>query len=252
VSDLRGVNARLREMVALMAEQATARDNLVGLQADQLAAQKALIDSQDTQISNQDTQIGNQGRLIEGLTAELEQVRGLVEALEAELAKLRAQVGKDSTTSSVPPSQDSIEAKARQKAERRDTSQRERSADRRPGGQPGRRGSGLEPTRDPGRTERAAAPVVCPCGQQLSAEDEVGSAWAQVWDIAPVQLEKVHWVLPRYRCGCCAKTSTAVVPFASPGAVVYGPNVNAAAVLLASQWSVPDLVDTQLSGLMLR
>lgn len=208
-----------------MAEQATARDNLVGLQADQLAAQKALI--------------GNQGRLIDGLTAELEQVRGLVEALEAELAKLRAQVSKDSTNSSVPPSQDSIEAKARQKAERRDTSQRERSADRKPGGQPGRQGSGLEPTRDPGRTERAAAPVACPCGRELSAVDEVGSAWAQVWDIAPVQLEKVHWVLPRYRCGCCAKTSTAVVAFASPGAVVYGPNVNAAAVLLASQGNVP-------------
>jgi transposase len=212
-------------MVTLMAEQATARDNLVGLQADQLAAQKALI--------------GNQGRLIDGLTAELEQVRGLVEALEAELAKLRAQVGKDSTNSSVPPSQDSIEAKARQKAERRDTSQRERSADRKPGGQPGRQGSGLEPTRDPGRTERAAAPVACPCGRELSAVEEVGSTWAQVWDIAPVQLEKVHWVLPRYRCGCCAKTSTAVVPFASPGAVVYGPNVNAAAVLLASQGNVP-------------
>lgn len=97
----------------------------------------------------------------------------------------------------------------------------------------------MPPVQDPDRSERAAAPVACPCGQGLSAADEVGSAWAQVWDIAPVELEKVHWVLPRRRCGCCAKTSTAVVPSAQPGAVVYGPNVNAAAVLLASQGNVP-------------
>jgi transposase len=225
VSDPREVNARLRELVAQLAEQGTARDNMIRLQADQLAGQKELI--------------GTQRQLIDGLTAELEQVSRVVESLEAELVKLRAQVGKDSTNSSVPPSQDSIEAKAKRRAERRDTSQRERSAERRPGGQPGHQGSGLEPTRDPDRTERAAAPVLCPCGQGLSDVDGVDSAWAQVWDIPPVALEKVHWVLPRRRCGCCGKTSTAVVPFAQPGAVVYGPNVNRAAVLMAALLGAP-------------
>jgi hypothetical protein len=68
---------------------------------------------------------------------------------------------------------------------------------------------------------------------------EVRSAWAQIWDIPPVALEKVHWVLPRRRCRCCAKTTTAVVAFAVPYAVAYGPNTNAAAVLLASQGNVP-------------
>jgi hypothetical protein len=81
--------------------------------------------------------------------------------------------------------------------------------------------------------------VACPCGQGLSDADEVATTWAQVWDIPAVQLERVHWVLPRRRCGCCGKTSTATVAFAAPGAVTYGPNVNAAAVLLASQGNVP-------------
>ncbi|MGH3810532.1 MAG: hypothetical protein ACRDRU_28725 [Pseudonocardiaceae bacterium] len=29
--------------------------------------------------------------------------------------------------------------------------------------------------------------------------------WAQVWDLPPITLEKVHYLLPRRRCGCCRK-----------------------------------------------
>jgi transposase len=68
---------------------------------------------------------------------------------------------------------------------------------------------------------------------------DAGAAWAQVWDIRPVVLEKIHHVLPRRRCGCCGKTTTAAVPFALPGSVSYGPNVNAVAVLLGSEGNVP-------------
>jgi hypothetical protein len=63
-------------------------------------------------------------------------------------------------------------------------------------------------------------------------------SWAQVWDILPVVLEKVHYLLPRRRCGC-GKTTTAAPPFGAAGTVVYGPNVNAAAILLASEGNVP-------------
>ncbi|HET8682214.1 MAG TPA: transposase, partial [Micromonosporaceae bacterium] len=66
-----------------------------------------------------------------------------------------------------------------------------------------------------------------------------GMAWCQIWDIAAVRLETVHWLLPRRRCGCCRKTTTASVPFGQAGAVTYGLNVNAAAVLLGSAGHVP-------------
>jgi hypothetical protein len=46
-------------------------------------------------------------------------------------------------------------------------------------------------------------------------------------------------VLPRRRCTCGGKITATVVPFGQAGAVVYGPNVNAAAILLGSAGNVP-------------
>jgi hypothetical protein len=157
--------------------------------------------------------------------------------LEAEVAALRARLGKDSTNSSAPPSTDSPAAKAKRKAVR---SQRERSKDRKRGEQPGRAGSGLTPSRDPDSTERVAAPDICGgCGSDLADGADLADTWGQVWDILPVRWEKIHYVLGRRRCGGCAAVNTAVAPFGQAGAVVYGPNLNAAAVLLSSQANVP-------------
>lgn len=75
-------------------------------------------------------------------------------------------------------------------------------------------------------------------------------SWAQVWDILAVTLEKVHYLLPRRRCSC-GKTTTAAPPFGAPGNVVYGPNVNAAAILLASEGNVPIERTAALMAMML-
>jgi Transposase IS66 family/Family of unknown function (DUF6444) len=159
-----------------------------------------------------------------------------VEALEAENAELRRRVGMSSVNSSAPPSKDSIGAKAKRRADR---SSRERSADRKPGGQPGRKGSGLAPVVRPDRTETLPAPGECSgCGGDLSGAADAGVSWAQVWDILPIVLEKVHYLLPRRRCGC-GRTTTAAPPSGAAGTVVYGPNINAAAILLASEGNVP-------------
>jgi hypothetical protein len=169
--------------------------------------------------------------------ARLEQTDTRIVALEAEVAALRARLGRDSTNSSSPPSADSLVAKGKRRAAR---SQRVRSKDRKRGGQPGRKGSGLSPTQDPDRSERVAAPQACSgCGTGLADGDQAGSGWGQVWDIVPVAWEKVHYELPRRRCGCCGKLNTASPPFGQAGAVVYGPNLNTAAILLGSQGNVP-------------
>ena len=159
-----------------------------------------------------------------------------VETLEAENAELRRRLGMNSTNSSTPPSKDSIGVKA---ARRADRSSRERSADRKPGGQPGHKGSGLAPTVTPDRTETLPPPGACSgCGGDLSDAADAGMSWAQVWDILAVTLEKVHYLLPRRRCGC-GRTTTAAPPFGAAGSVVYGPRINAAAILLASEGNVP-------------
>lgn len=167
----------------------------------------------------------------------LERAQARIVELEAEVAALRARLGRASTNSSRPPSADSLAAKGKRKAV---GSQRIRSADRKRGGQPGRKGSGLTPTRDPDRTERVAGLESCTgCGNGLSDADLAGSTWGQVWDVLPVAWEKIHYELPKRRCSCCGRLNTPAPPLGQAGAVVYGPRINAAAILLGSQGNVP-------------
>jgi transposase len=174
--------------------------------------------------------------LVEQLSARLEVVQAENAELRAENAELKRRLGMDSTNSSVPPSKDSMAAKAKRRVDR---SSRVRSAERKPGGQPGRKGSGLVPTPDPDRTERVAPPGQCrDCRAELTGARVLPDGWAQVWDVAPAQLHKTHYLLPRRRCGCGVST-TATPPFGQAGSVSYGPNLNAAAVLLGSEGNVP-------------
>jgi transposase len=169
--------------------------------------------------------------------ARLEDANAQIAGLRAEVAALKAKAGKDSTNSSVPPSKDSIGAKAKRKAA---ASQRVRSKDRKRGGQPGHEGAGLVPATDPTRTEQVDAAAECSrCGADLADGTDTGCSWAQVWDIEAIALTQTHYVLPQRRCVCCRKLTTARPPVGQAGAVMYGPNVNAAAILLASQGNVP-------------
>lgn len=110
----------------------------------------------------------------------VEQV-AVIEALQIEVAALRRQVGRDSSTSSQPPSQDGPAAKAKAKADKRAAEQtdeqesqdaqqpegeREPAAERvgpkrAQGGQRGHRGSGLQRVAVPNRSEPVEPPA---CG----------------------------------------------------------------------------------------
>jgi len=165
--------------------------------------------------------------------------------LRAENAELRRRLGMNSGNSPGPPSKEPIAAKAERKAKRSaDRSSRERSKDRKPGGQQGHQGSGLTPAAVPDRAEAAEVPAQClGCGADLAdpatGASDASAAWAQVRDILPTVLENAHWWLPRRRCGSCQKITTAAAPHAQAGSVVYGPGINAAAVLLSSEGNVP-------------
>jgi transposase len=174
--------------------------------------------------------------LVGRLTARLDAVEAENAELRAENVELKRRLGQNSTNSSVPPSKDSLAAKAKQRADR---SSRVRSKDRKPGGQPGRQGAGLMPTPDPDRTQRVDPPAECrDCRADLTGGTEVADGWAQVWDVLPAVVEKAHYLLPRRRCGCGTVT-TAPPPFGQAGTVSYGPNLNAAAIVLGSAGNVP-------------
>jgi hypothetical protein len=190
-------------------------------------------------VEAKDTEIASLRASLDAEAAARARQGRLIRDLELRVAELERRARADSTNSSVPPSKDDIAASARRKSALR-ASQRERSKDRKPGGQPGHQGSGLKPEASPDRTERADPPAECrSCGAGLAGARPGRDGWAQVWDIPPVRLEKVHWLLPRRRCAGCDAVTTATVPHGQCGTVMYGPGVNAAAVLLASEGNVP-------------
>jgi transposase len=156
----------------------------------------------------------------------------LIETLRAEVAALRRQAGRDSSNSSQPPSQDSPAAEAKKKAGQREA--RRARPGRPQGGQKGHLGASLAWAARPDET-RVIEPGACGgCGADLSgATGRVASA-VQVFDIPPAALTVTLYQMMRRTCGCGQVTTALPPPGVTGGPVCYGPNVVAAATLLAS------------------
>jgi Family of unknown function (DUF6444) len=120
------------------------------------------------------------------LRAELEAQLERYRRLELRVTELERRLGPDSTTSGTPPSKDPIGARERRKAERktRQSSEPERRADRRRGGQPGHPGAGPSRDPDPEEREEAPPPAECSrCGTALDPARRTGTRWSQVRDV---------------------------------------------------------------------
>ena len=174
----------------------------------------------------------------------------LIEALRVELEALRRQVGRDSSNSSQPPSADGLAAKAKAKAGKHPAGpQPQPSSDGQPsagepgrnrpkrkqGGQPGHRGSGLAPVTTPDRREPVEPPCCGGCGGGLTGAPGTVASRVQVFDLPSFSLAVTEYQMMRRMCGC-GHATTAVAPAGvRAGPTCYGPNVTAAATLLASQ-----------------
>ena len=187
---------------------------------------------------------------IEGLRAGLEAERELRRRLELRLAELERRLGMDSTDSGTPSSKERIGAKEARKA--RQQSERERSKDRKRGGQPGHQGKGLTRDPDPDDTQTAGPPPECrSCRTSLDGAEAVEPRWAQVIDIEILR-KVTEYLLPGLACGGCgAVTFAEPPPGLHAGAVCYGPVLNAAAVLLSCCGNVPAERSAQLIGMLL-
>jgi hypothetical protein len=176
--------------------------------------------------------------------AEIGELSALVKAQGLRIAELERRLGSGSDDSGTPTSKDSIAAKARRKAERqvrgeRGGSARQRSADRKRGGQPGHAGRGL--MRDPDPTQRVslAPPAACRCcGGDLARARDAGTAWSQVWDVQVVR-RRVEYLLPRRRCACTAVTTACPPDGGVVNGVSFGPVLGTAAVALTAFGNVP-------------
>ena len=156
----------------------------------------------------------------------------------------------DSSDSGTPSSKERIGAKEARRA--RQQSERERSKDRRRGGQPGHPGKGLARDPDPGERKEAAPPAECRrCRAGLGGARPAGQGWAQVIDVEIVRTV-TEWALPGLACPCCGTvTFAAPPPGAHAGSVSYGAVLNAAAVLLTAYGNVPPERAAQLMGMLL-
>jgi transposase len=171
----------------------------------------------------------------------------LIEALRVELEALRRQAGRDSSNSSQPPSTDGPGAKAKAKAARRPAGPSPEGqpaagepgrgrARRKQGGQPGHRGSALAPVATPDHREPVEPACCAGCGGDLAAgvPGTVGRR-VQVFDLPTFSLAVTEYLLMRRLCGCGHVTMAGLPAGVRGGPTCYGPNVTAAATLLASQ-----------------
>jgi transposase len=180
--------------------------------------------------------------------AQLAEQAVLIEALRVELEALRRQVGRDSSNSSQPPSTDGPGAKAKAKAGRRAAGREAQPAPegqplagapdrarRKQGGQPGHRGSGLAPVTTPDHRESVEPSGCGGCGGDLAGAPGTVDARVQVFDLPSFSVAVTEYLLMRRVCACGQATTADLPAGVRGGPTCYGPNVTAAATLLANQ-----------------
>jgi transposase len=175
--------------------------------------------------------------------AALEAAEARIAALSERVAEMERRLGKDSSTSSRPPSSDSP-----YKKKPRDRSLRGRSG-RKPGKQPGAESSTLRQVADPDQI-MVCAPAACGrCGADLAGAPVTGTQKLQEFEIAPPPPPRVtEYQVQGRACGRCGAVSAGQAPAWITGRAQYGPEAHARAANLASAQHIPVGRAAQLMG----
>ena len=159
------------------------------------------------------------------------------------MTDLERRLGKDSWTSSRPPSSDSP-----YKKKPRDRSLRERSGRNR-GKQPGAESSTLRQVASPDEIV-VCAPAACGrCGADLAGARVTGVQKLQEFDVTPPPPPRVtEYQVQARACGHCGAVTAGQPPAGITGRAQYGPQVHAQAANLACAHHVPVGRAAQLMG----
>ena len=158
----------------------------------------------------------------------------LIAQLTARVDALERQAGRDSFTSSRPPSSDSPFRKKPQ-----DRSLREKGK-RPPGKQPGEPGATMRLVDDP--DERLFfPPAQCRgCGEPLGGEPAAAQRRHQVTDVAPAPAPRVtEYVAQAKACPCCGEVTEGEMPAHVRARASFGPEAHAQAANLVIGHHVP-------------
>jgi hypothetical protein len=188
--DAAGLQARLEAAERLIGELREGMAVMAGAHRRELAARDAVIAGQAETIARQADRI----------------------------AQLERRLGRDSSSSSKPPSSDSPFTKGG-----RDRSLREKTG-RRPGKQPGAPGRTLGLAGDPDETIECVPAACGRCGRDLTGEPAVRTERRQRWDITapPPPYITEYWKITKV-CPRCRAASAGQVPADVASRVAYGP-----------------------------
>jgi transposase len=181
-------------------------------------------------------------RVIAQLTGQVREMAVRVEEAVTENGRLAARVealerraGKDSSTSSKPPSSDS----PYKKKEPRDRSLRERGK-RRPGKQPGEPGTTMKLVDDPDHRFWHPPAGCRECGTDLSGQEVFAQRRHQVTDVKPApEPEVTEHVAQSKMCPCCGTVTEGKLPAHVRARASFGPETHAQAANLTCGNYVP-------------
>ena len=162
---------------------------------------------------------------------------GEFKRLSAQVAELQARQNKDSHNSTKPPSSDGLGKKTR--------SLREASG-KKPGGQPGHKGTTLKRVAVPTQIISHALPAHCDhCGDALAPEDARVAQRRQVLDVPVTAFDVIehHTLMLICRCG---RHHVSNFPATVTAAAQYGPNLRALGVHLTQGQLLPFARASQL------
>lgn len=152
-----------------------------------------------------------------------------VEVLEAKVTEL----SKNSRNSSKPPSSD-------KHGPRRPQTLTKEEPKRKPGGQPGHKGSTLEMRSDPDHVIEHGFDTHCQiCGGSLRHAEATGFDRRQVFEVPPIKLEVTEHRAPCGQCPHCCAPVRGSFPAAVQAPVQYGANVQALVSYLGAYQMLP-------------
>jgi transposase len=202
----------------------------MGKRAWPLVVLEAAIPSPDPDL---EATVAVQAAVIAELRAVNAEQARLIAALQTRVVELERRLGKDSSSSSKPPSSDGLRKPAR--AERRNA---EQTQGRRPGKQPGAPGAHLAQVERPDEVVEHAPERCGGCGADLAGAVVVGVEARKVFDLPALRLCVAEHRAERRRCAC-GTTTAGRFPEHVRAAACYGPGVRALVCYLCVHQHLP-------------
>ncbi len=162
--------------------------------------------------------------------AERDEAAAALAAAQGRVSELERRLGMNSGNSHKPPSSDGFSKPATKK---------KASPGRRPGGQPGHKGTTMSLVETPDRVEDHHPDICRGCGASLAGAASEGYVRRQVADIPPVALETVEHRVHSAVCSGCGAVSAGRFPEGVKAPAQYGPGVRSTVRYLSAAQMIP-------------